>query len=413
MNVLDLFSGIGGFTLGLASTGRFRTVAFCECEPFPRSVLAARWPGVPVYPDVRTLTADQLRADGIVRPDLVCGGFPCQDISAAGKGAGIDGLRSGLWREMARIIGEVRPRWVVVENSPSLRGRGGDRVLGDLESLGYACWPSVVGAVHAGAWHRRQRVWIVAYADGQPEREPGHEAKTERDSRNARVEPGWGSDGQFVGTATQSLADAPDADREQWRQQQRLGSRSGARAWDEPAGRSSAATDPHSAKLRDEPRWRGGACGTGAREPGDDGQGGDSTDSARARLEVVKSGESRNELASALGDAAHALRVGPQGDGLQQAGREGAGSATGSRAWPAEPRMVQLVHGLPDRLDRSAGLEAAEGFPWFPLSEEPDIPRTTRGVANRTERIAGLGNAVVPAVVAMIGRAILSVEDQL
>ena len=166
MRVLDLFSGIGGLSLGLERAG-FQTVAFCEAAPFARNVLARHWPGIPCYSDVRTLTARQLETDGIPVPGLICGGFPCQDISAAGAGAGLDGARSGLWRHMLRLIRECRPAWVLVENVPALRVRGADRVLAGLEAAGYACWPLVVGAAHAGAPHRRARVFILAYAEGQ------------------------------------------------------------------------------------------------------------------------------------------------------------------------------------------------------------------------------------------------------
>jgi len=163
INVLDLFSGIGGFSLGLHWAG-MRTVAFCEAAPFARRVLARHWPGVPIYGDIRTLSAARLRADGVPRPNLLCGGFPCQDVSLAGRGAGIEGSRSGLWSHMARLVRECRPDWVLAENVPGLRGRGADRVLAELEAAGYACWPLVVGAVHAGAPHRRARMWLVAQA---------------------------------------------------------------------------------------------------------------------------------------------------------------------------------------------------------------------------------------------------------
>lgn len=163
ITVLDLFSGVGGFSLGLHWAG-MRTVAFCEAAPFARRVLARHWPGVPVYRDIRTLSAARLQSDGVPRPRLLCGGFPCQDISLAGRGAGIEGSRSGLWSHMARLVAECRPDWVLVENVPGLRGRGADRVLLELDAAGYACWPLVVGAVHAGAPHRRARVWLVAQA---------------------------------------------------------------------------------------------------------------------------------------------------------------------------------------------------------------------------------------------------------
>jgi DNA (cytosine-5)-methyltransferase 1 len=160
--VLDLFSGIGGFSLGLERTGGFETVAFCEIEPFPRRVLAKHWPGIPIYEDVRTLTADTLARNGI-GVDVICGGFPCQDISLAGKGAGIDGERSGLWSEYARLVGELRPRFVIVENVAALLGRGLDRVLRDLAALGFDAEWHCIPASAVGAPHRRDRLWIVAY----------------------------------------------------------------------------------------------------------------------------------------------------------------------------------------------------------------------------------------------------------
>ena len=190
MNVLDLFSGIGGFSLGLERAG-MRTVAFCEIDPFCRKILAQKFPGRPIYGDIRELTGAQIMADARSkhgqwwakeksggnsqgqtsfarngRIDVICGGFPCQDISVAGKGAGIGGERSGLWSEYARIIGEIRPRYVIVENVAALLGRGLERVLGDLAALGFDAEWHCIPASAIGAPHRRDRVWIVAYASG-------------------------------------------------------------------------------------------------------------------------------------------------------------------------------------------------------------------------------------------------------
>ena len=161
LRILDLFSGIGGFSLGLERTGGFETVAFCEIEDFPRRVLAKHWPDVPCYRDVRELTGERLAADGI-DANVIVGGFPCQDISLAGHGAGLAGERSGLWQQFRRLICEIRPQFVIVENVPALVDRGLLDILGHLTELGYAAEWHVISAASLGADHFRNRLWIVA-----------------------------------------------------------------------------------------------------------------------------------------------------------------------------------------------------------------------------------------------------------
>ena len=165
MKVLDLFSGIGGFALGLEAAG-FETAAFCEIDPYAQKVLKKNWPGVPIYEDVRRITADRLVSDGI-GVDVITGGFPCQDISVAGNQKGIDAERSGLWSECARLLGEIRPRYAIFENVTNLlTGDGGDwfkRVLWDISSVGYDAEWHCIPASAVGAYHHRDRVWIVAY----------------------------------------------------------------------------------------------------------------------------------------------------------------------------------------------------------------------------------------------------------
>lgn len=165
MNELALFAGAGGGILGGKLLG-WRTVCAVEIEPSARRMLLARQDDgtldpFPIWDDVTTFDGRPWR--GLV--DVVSGGFPCQDISVAGRGGGIDGQRSGLWSEMARIISEVRPRFAFVENSPALLVRGMGTVLGDLASLGYDARWGVVSAAEVGALHLRERVWIVAHAD--------------------------------------------------------------------------------------------------------------------------------------------------------------------------------------------------------------------------------------------------------
>ena len=162
MNELALFAGAGGGILGGKLLG-WRTVCAVEWEQYPASVLCARQndgllENFPIWDDVQTFDGKPWR--GIV--DVVSGGFPCQDISVAGNGDGLDGKRSGMWREMARIIGEVRPRFAFVENSPMLVTRGLERVLADLTAMGYDSRWGVISAADIGANHRRERIWIVA-----------------------------------------------------------------------------------------------------------------------------------------------------------------------------------------------------------------------------------------------------------
>lgn len=165
MNELALFAGTGGGILGGYLLG-WRTVAAVEIGDYPRAVLLQRQadgilPRYPIWDDVRTFDGEPWRG----RVDVITGGFPCQDISAAGRGAGITGERSGLWFEMARIVGEVRPRFVFVENSPRLVSRGLDVVLSNLASMGFDAEWGVIGAHHAGAPHKRDRIWILAYTN--------------------------------------------------------------------------------------------------------------------------------------------------------------------------------------------------------------------------------------------------------
>ena len=190
MTVFDLFSGIGGFSLGLERAG-FTTKYFCEIDPYCRGVLAKHWPHVPIFEDVRTV-----RGADIEGVDLLCGGFPCQDISLAGKGAGLSGDRSGLWFEYARLIDEIRPRYVLIENVSALRSRGLDQVLGSLAALGYDAEWHCLPACAVGAPHRRDRIWIVAYASS-----PGGRGRGGSFSTGQEIAP----DGEDVADAAREL----------------------------------------------------------------------------------------------------------------------------------------------------------------------------------------------------------------
>lgn len=163
MSVLDLFSGIGGFSLGLERTGGFKTAAFCEIDPFCRRVLAKHWPEVPCYDDVRTLDAARLHADGVGRINVICGGFPCQPFSSASRGRRV---AMDLWPEMSRVVNSLRPDYVIAEN---VKKEPIENAAKECRRFGYRAIIRNIGGGNVGADHIRSRWWLCAYPDHESE----------------------------------------------------------------------------------------------------------------------------------------------------------------------------------------------------------------------------------------------------
>ena len=211
MNVLDLFSGIGGFSLGLERVG-MKTVAFCEVDKKCQKVLQKHWPDVPIFDDVSNLTGEEIGKRIEETIDVIVGGFPCQDISVAGAGEGLEGKRSGLWSEFHRLIKEIKPQYAIIENVSALRSRGLDQVLRSLSEIGYDAEWNCIPASAFGAPHRRDRIWIMAY----PRRSSGGE-QFDRDQegigRRAFETSEWSPNtdqiaGSSEGTTTMAHADS-------------------------------------------------------------------------------------------------------------------------------------------------------------------------------------------------------------
>jgi DNA (cytosine-5)-methyltransferase 1 len=363
VNVGSLFTGIGGFDLGLERAG-MRVVWQCEQDEFCRRVLARHWPGVPCYPDVRALVADAdatsparfqekcgdaekeatglrvgvaERSSGVDMPvcvpsvDVLCGGFPCQDISLAGKGAGIDGTRSSLWGEYARLVGELRPRYVIVENVAALLVRGLRRVLGDLAALGYDAEWDCLPASAFGAPHRRDRFWLVAYPNG--EGEPGRPLNEEQ-GRGLLVPRGSANEDEG-----RTLADA-DIGRHGLPKERLRAGRDGPIDGGKPGYVADAEVEPIGTGLReDEPR----------------------------RIGRGRSGDGGGTVVQDADECAlQPWRVG---------GR--AAQTGGPEWWAVEPPVGRVAHGVPDRLDQ----------------------------------LAALGNALVPQIAEWLGRRIIEAEE--
>ena len=194
----SLFSGIGGIDLGFEWAG-IETKWQVEIDEYCQKLLSIRFPHTKKFTDVRKVGSHNLE-----KVDIISGGFPCQDISVAGKGAGIEGERSGLWTELHRVISELRPRFAFIENVPMLTIRGGGRVISDLAEIGYDAEWQIVGADDVGAWHRRKRIWIVAY--------PEHNGSSTTDGQREKIESpkptGKKSVGEFEGRS--DLQDVSD-----------------------------------------------------------------------------------------------------------------------------------------------------------------------------------------------------------
>ena len=370
---LDLFAGIGGFALGFKRAG-IETAAFCENDPYAQAVLGKNFPGVTIFPDVRTLDARTFGQVGVATPEIICGGFPCQDISVAGRGAGIGGARSGLWREFHRLIGEIGPRWVVIENVVALRTRGLDQVLGGLAALGYDAEWHCIPASAVGAPHRRDRVWIIAYAM-RPRPHAGTHAPIHRGKAGAGARDGEPKRFRSA-LAPGALADAAD------------GSESSRRG----------VADPQRALVATGPRADGGIESRNSSARGE----GTERDTLAGSTRVVadSSGDGRVE-GSGDSDAMHRAPVSPRPSEFVR-GRYG-GDQDGADAHGTGSAQRQGV-----ARNDGAKLKAVERSDWW--RSEPGMGRVADGIPRRVDRIRCLGNAIVPQIAEIIGRAILRAE---
>ena len=223
MRHLDLFSGIGGFSLGLEATRRIKTVAFCEIDSFCTKVLNKNWPGVPVYNDIRELTYDRLKTDEIGPINIITGGYPCQPFSIAGLKKGVKDPRH-LWPEYFRLIRELRPTWIIGENVSGHIKLGLDAVQEDLESEGYSLRTFSVSASSIGANHQRERIWTVAYSQRnydsqQIKRVDGEKSSLQKEHRENNSTTRNSSGASAVRETRNEHADVEDARRRSWREQ--------------------------------------------------------------------------------------------------------------------------------------------------------------------------------------------------
>jgi len=388
MRVGSLFAGIGGFDLGLERAGmevRWQVENNLWCQ----RVLAKHWPNVTRYGDIK-----QVDWHTIEPVDLVCGGFPCQDISLAGKGAGLTGERSSLWFEYVKAIEVLKPRYVIIENVVALRSRGLDQVLGQLAALGYDAEWHCIPASAVGAPHRRDRIWIVAYAARQLFNRSGH--------TRARGGPEFTDSREDVADTNSEPTGRPAKSRckrGQWEPEPELGgSLNGLPRWlDRFTGGLSYAESRRSIEaLRD--LWSPHVSEALWRTVGGYGR----VEQAAVLFAFVREYEKGADEARLLLACQKAFE-----NGMRSLRREKGTPRASCRSKQLEqstgehPDVVQVVPQLSPRNGET---------PWACASWEDGIPRVASNVPRRVDRLRGLGNAVVPQVVEVLGRMMMEVE---
>ena len=362
---LDLFSGIGGFSLGLEATGGFETVAFCDIEEYPRKVLKKHWPHVKQYTDIKELTYDKLKSDGLVsnteKIDIITGGYPCQPFSVAGRKKGEEDPRH-LWPEYFRLIKELRPDWIIGENVAGHIKLGLDTVLKNLESEGYSTRTFSISASSVGANHQRERVWIVANSkqDNYLEQVPRSDGEEKKISREHRKEDS----------------------------QSRKPSRTNS-IWQQDNGHENVEdTRQHGGGI--EPSGHKESIGRGSSEKTEWTTNADQTSGSSEREETMAntndgfSNQQNKEIQT-------------RGNSINSSSSTMA-NTNSERGCSRETRWEDA-----ENVGQSSRSEEASG--WWDI--EPNVGRVAHGIPKRVDRLKSLGNSLVPQIPYYIGLSIL------
>ena len=353
LKTLDLFSGIGGFSIGLERAG-FKTVAFCEIDKYCKLVLQKHWKDVKIYHDVREITKRQYEEDGYELPEVITGGFPCQPFSVAGRQKG-SGDNRYLWPQMFRVIKEFKPRWIIAENVRGIiniqHGMVFERVHTDLESQGYETQTFIIPAAGVGAPHRRDRVWIVAHSEfnGLPS------SKKRESTKETISKESQGQNNSFNTTGTSGLSTSKqimENSRRTIRGQQSSRNKESIRSGTSQETKRSADSDSVARSSKREKIM------------------------ADSNINREKWNQSENR----------------KGSRTKQSSKD-----------VADSKRV-YVQGQQDRSRQ----EQSRRSGWWDI--EPDVGRVADGVQGRIHRLKGLGNSIVPQIAEEIGKAIMKVE---
>ena len=403
MKILDLFSGIGGFSLGLESTGHFETTAFCEIDKFCKLILNKHWEGKKIYDDVKAISKKQFEEDGIELPDIITGGFPCQPFSVAGKQQGTSDSRH-LWPEMFRIIKDFSPRWVIGENVKGLTniqdGMVFETVCSDLEGEGYEVRTFNIPAAGVQAPHRRERLWIVAHAKRFNERksirgsdetqsriQEEHRQNDSASRESSRTGSVWGTNNghEDMENSRRTLQQGTELSEKNENE-----TREGNANIDQRSSGTSRSNVANTERQRLEGLSQHSASVSRQDQgtyTGDEGSSGEikrtTSNSESIGSDVGRHGQHQEE-----GDRQREIR-GESGETMVD-------SSTGRRA----SQETEVQPGRYSSFDSS----------WW--QSEPELGRVANGVQGRVHRLKSLGNSIVPKIVQEIGNAIIQAERE-
>tara|TARA_R100001480_G_scaffold50970_9_gene64335 strand:- start:43 stop:1416 length:1374 start_codon:yes stop_codon:yes gene_type:complete len=446
LRVLDLFSGIGGFSLGLERTGGFDTIAFCEIDPYCQKVLKKHWPDVPIYEDIRTLNEEVLGntkqqrgesgglqqedkpealqgRDSLDTPipagkgarnaptsndrepiyaDVITGGYPCQPFSNAGKRRGAEDDRH-LWPQMFRLITEVRPTWIICENVTGHINMGLDQVLSDLEGEGYACRTFVLPACAVDAPHRRDRVWIIANTESCGGNRAPNDASPSPQRQNGKQTQQSSKHGKIQSVSNTGLPEPqgrgePETDHDRC-------SGAGIQEGSESSSSCSSVADPNSQR---KPQQEGI----------DQNIRGWAVNGSEASSQDVGNTERDGLSTSSLTRSHDETSGSSKAKGAETARKSEGASRSRHDENVADPSTVNVPWQQPEFLDqkireiesqRQAG-SCGDGFRRWAV--EPAVGRVADGIPGRVAQLKALGNAVVPQIPEILGRAILEAENE-
>jgi len=414
LKILDLFSGLGGFSLGLERTGRYKTVAFCEIDKYCTLLLQKHWKGVKIYNDVKKITKEGFEADGIESPDIITGGFPCQPFSVAGKQKGTSDDRH-LWPEMFSIIKAFKPRFVIGENVPGIvniqDGVVFETVCTDLESQGYEVQPFNIPAAAVGAPHQRKRIWIIAtLADSVSNDERREISRSDEEKGRVQEEHRSKDSASGIFSRTSEIRKSNNGYEAMENSGRTLRQGSSIRKKNEDeVGKENANQHQRSSSSSES-----NVADTDTRLS--DGQ----KKELQSRRQTSIFSREGEDVANAKSISSDGREIGQHSEESREKRKIGieVGGVSSDRQKLANTdseRLEGLGQSRSQFNETSSSTSSSEerqgqvGQGWWEF--EPNVGRVAHGVPGRVHRLKALGNSIVPQIAEEIGRAIIKAAD--